>query len=255
MHEGRLRTFQIHLPDGYDDTSAVPLVLSFHGRNSSSSQQQFLSAMNAKADDEGFIAVHPDGIGQTWNVGFCCGEAMSADVDDVSFVRAMLDWLEATYCVDSSRIYATGLSNGGFLAHRLACEVSDRVAAIAPVAGTKGTAPCTPGRAVPVLHFHGTADAVVPYEGFGGFASVDSTMSGWVSRNGCDSTSGVVYDTGDVTCEEWTGCDDGARVRLCTVDGGGHQWPGGFDIPGLGYNTDDISATDAMWDFFSAHTL
>ena len=102
----------------------------------------------------------------------------------------------------------------------------------------------------------GPSPRYIDDEGYtGGFASVDSTMNGWVTRNGCGATSAVYFDEGDVTCEEWTGCDDGASVRLCTVDGGGHQWPGGATLPGLGSNTDVVVATDAMWDFFAAHSL
>lgn len=255
-HDGRTRTFLVHLPDGYDRDTPAPLVLNFHGRTMTATQQEYVTAMDAEADAEGFIAVHPQGVGNTWNVGFCCGEAMSADVDDVGFTAAMLDDLATRFCVDTARVYSTGLSNGGFMSHRLGCELSDRIAAIAPVAGTNVTTICSPDRAVPVFHFHGTNDTLVPYEGYtGGFASVDSTMNGWVTRNGCGATSAVYFDEGDVTCEEWTGCDDGASVRLCTVDGGGHQWPGGATLPGLGSNTDVVVATDAMWDFFAAHSL
>lgn len=251
-HDGRTRTFQVHLPDGYDSSTPTPLVLNFHGRGSTATQQQALSGMNAEADDEGFIAVHPQGVGNTWNAGFCCGEAMTADVDDVGFVDAMLDELERRFCVDTDRVFATGLSNGGFISHRIACELSDRIAAIAPVAGTLVTTPCSPSQPVSVIHFHGTEDTLVPYDGFtGGFASVDSTMGAWASSNGCGGSSSVYFTNGDVTCEEWTGCDGGTSVRLCTVDGGGHQWPGGFTIPGLGSNTSDISATGAGWDFFA----
>ena len=121
---------------------------------------------------EGFIAVHPKGGGNTWNAGLCCGEAMTAKVDDVGFVAAMLDELEARFCVDTDRVFACRLSNGGFISHRLACELSERIAAIAPVAGTNVTSPCAPSQPVSVIHFHGTADTLVPYNGFaGGFAS------------------------------------------------------------------------------------
>lgn len=255
-HEGRTRTFLVHLPSGYDRDTPAPVVLNFHGRGSNAGQQAALSGMNAKADAEGFIAVHPQGVGATWNADFCCGEAMSSDVDDVGFVAAMLDELSRRFCIDPSRVYATGFSNGGFISHRLACELADRITAIAPVAGTNVTSPCEPSRPVPMFHFHGTEDTLVPYDGFaGGFASVASTTGDWAGRNGCGATSATYFTSGDVTCEEWTGCDADATVRLCTVDGGGHQWPGGFTVPGLGANTDAIVATDAMWDFFTAHTL
>lgn len=254
-HGGLTRTFVVHLPPSYDARTPTPVVLDFHGRNSTSMQQTFVSGMNALADAEGFVSVHPDGVGGTWNAGLCCPEAMSRGIDDVGFVAAMLDALDAELCIDEARVYATGLSNGGFMSHRLACDLADRIAAIAPVAGTNVTSSCSPGRAVPVLHFHGDADAVVPYDGFGGAASVASTMSAWATRNGCGASSAVVLERGDVTCEEWSGCRDGATVRLCTIAGGGHQWPGGFTIPGFGHNTSDISATEEMWAFFRMHAL
>jgi polyhydroxybutyrate depolymerase len=255
MHGGLARTANVHLPSGWNGRTPRAVVLNFHGRNSTPSQQNLLSGMNALADREGFIAVHPQGVANTWNAGLCCGEAQSRRIDDVGFVSALLDSLETSFCVDDTRVYATGLSNGGFLSHRLGCELSGRIAAIAPVAGTNLTTPCMPARAVPVLHFHGTADAIVSYGGFGGIASVDDTMTGWARRNGCATRRTPLSTRGDVTCEQWAGCRMGARVHLCRVQGGGHQWPGGFTIPGLGANTNAIDASVEAWAFFEQHSL
>jgi polyhydroxybutyrate depolymerase len=255
MHGGLVRTANVHLPSGWNGRSPRPVVLNFHGRNSTPSQQNLLSGMNTPSDREGFIAVHPQGVANTWNAGLCCGEAQSRRIDDVGFVSALLDSLKTSFCVDDKRVYATGLSNGGFLSHRLGCELSGRIAAIAPVAGTNLTTPCTPARAVPVLHFHGTADAIVSYGGFGGIASVDDTMAGWARRNGCATSRTPLSTRGDVTCEQWPGCRMGARVHLCRVQGGGHQWPGGFTIPGLGANTMAVDASAEAWAFFEQHAL
>jgi len=255
MHQGIERVFHVHFPSGYDPATPTPVVLNFHGRQSNAQQQMIVSKMIAVADGAGFIVVHPEGIGGTWNAGLCCGEAMNANIDDVGFTRAMLDRLESELCVDARRVYATGLSNGGYMAHRLACEAADRIAAIGSVAGTNAFLACSPSRGVPVYHFHGTADTVVPYDGFGGYTSVLATMDYWVSRNGCNPASQVFFDQGEVLCEEWTGCVDDATVRLCTIEGGGHQWPGGFTIPMLGENTDLISASLEMWGFFASHPL
>jgi polyhydroxybutyrate depolymerase len=178
---------------------------------------------------------------------------MSEDVDDVAFIDALLDELERELCIDTGRVFATGLSNGGYMAHRLACDLAERIAAVAPVAGPNGTVPCSPSRPVSVLHFHGTDDGIVPYEGFGGFFSVPDTMQEWAARDGCSGASEVYFSMGDVRCEQWSGCREGTSVELCVIDGGGHQWPGGTTIPLLGHNTDDIVATDAMWAFFEAH--
>lgn len=255
QHGGLTRTFDVHLPASWDGRSPRAVVLNFHGRNSTPSQQRLLTGLVTLADRRGFIAVHPQGVGNTWNAGACCGEAQTRGIDDVGFTGAMLDALAATFCIDARRVYATGLSNGGFMAHRLACELSTRITAVAPVAGTNLTTPCVPSRAVPVLHVHGTADLIVPYQGFVGLAGVADTMSGWAGRNGCARSSAPLFTRGDVSCEQWSGCRDGARVRLCSVSGGGHQWPGGFTIPGLGANTSAFDASDEAWRFFEAHTL
>lgn len=254
-HGGLSRSFAVHLPTGWDGRTPRAVVLNFHGRNSTPSQQVLLSGMNGLADRSGFIAVHPQGIGNTWNAGACCGEAQTRNIDDVGFTNALLDELSTSFCVDARRVYATGLSNGGFMSHRLACDLSSRIAAVAPVAGTNLTTPCNPRRPVPVLHFHGTGDAIVPYQGFAGIASVRETMNGWVRRNACSTTSQNVVTRGDVSCEAWPGCRGGAQVQLCTITNGGHQWPGGFTIPGLGANTTSIDASAAAWAFFQQHTL
>ncbi len=253
-HDGMTRSFFVHYPPTYNPAVSTAVVLNFHGRMSSASQQIALSRMNAVADAEGFLAVHPEGVGATWNGGLCCGSAMSRGIDDVGFTRALLDALASEYCVDERRVYATGLSNGGFMSHRLACDLSDRITAIAAVAGTNGDLSCSPSRPVPVLHIHGDADSVVPYAGFAGQLSVDSTIDGWRTRNGCGGSSSTVYERGDVTCVEWS-CREGAAVQRCRVRGGGHQWPGGVPIPFLGTTTEDISASDAAWAFFQRFSL
>lgn len=255
MSDGRMRTFRVHLPASYDGRTPMAVVLNYHGRMSNSSDQTRVSGMNGFADEAGFIAIHPDGVGGTWNGGLCCGTAMSSGIDDVGFTSVLLDAVEAELCVDNRRVYATGLSNGGFMAYRLACDLSARITAIAPVAGTDYTTSCSPSRPVPVFHFHGSSDFIVRPDGVAGFGSVDGSISGWTARNGCSAGAATYYTNGDVSCQEWSGCNAGANVRLCMVDGGGHQWPGGFTIPGLGHNTSDISATRAMWEFFQLHSL
>jgi len=248
---GVTRTFDVHVPASYDPAHPTPLILNFHGYSSNSWQQDLLSKMKAKSDAVGFIAVHPQGTGQTasWNAGSCCGDAVKNAVDDVGFVRAMLDRLEADLCIDAHRVFVTGMSNGGFLSHRLGCELADRIAAIAPVAGTLIVPTCTPARPMPVMHFHGTADTLVPYD------AVPDTFAGWSTRDQCTDDATVMFEKGDVTCQAHHQCAGGAETILCTVDQGGHTWPGGFPIPGVGKTTNNIIATDAMWDFFQKHPL
>lgn len=252
----RERTFQVHVPASYDPATPAPLVLNFHGFGSNAGQQVTLSGMNEKADDAGFVAVHPEGTGapQSWNAGVCCGSASEQDVDDLGFVRAMLDELEARLCIDTERVFSTGMSNGGFFSHRLACELSDRIAAIAPVAGVIGVESCMPGQPLPVVHYHGTDDGVVPYDGSEslGFPSVEETITGWAERNGCDAEREQIFENGDSRCERFLGCPEEGPVVLCTVEGGGHTWPGGTPVPSLGHTTTDLSATDHAWDFFTA---
>jgi polyhydroxybutyrate depolymerase len=258
VHSGGLdRTAHVHVPPSYDPTRATPLVLNFHGYYSNASQQDLLSRMTAKADREGFIAIHPEGTGtsQSWNAGACCGEAASNNVDDVGFVRDLLATAADRLCIDSHRIFATGMSNGGFLSHRLGCELADRIAAVAPVAGVLGIPTCAPSRPMPIMHFHGTSDSLVPYDGNTMFPSVPSTFAGWGTRDQCTDSPSETFLNGDVHCSSYLKCAGGVAATLCTIDNGGHTWPGGTPIPTLGYTTTYISATDAMWAFFDANPL
>jgi polyhydroxybutyrate depolymerase len=166
------------------------------------------------------------------------------------------------------RAIATGFSNGGFLSHRLACDMSDVFAAIAPVSGVFGTDPskCNPPRAVPVLHFHGTSDPIVPYGGgtpvvpidlgkIIAFRSVPDTLQIWRTKNACLGGPVTIYAKGDATCTQWSTCKNGADVVHCRIDDGGHTWPGGVPIPLVGKTSTDISATETMYGFFTAHPM
>ena len=257
LSSGMSRTANVHVPPNYDPTKPTPVVLNFHGFTSNAAQEALLSNMSAKADAEGFVVVYPEGLDSSWNAGACCGLSAQNGVADVQFVSDLIDSLEVQLCVDAKRVFATGMSNGAFLSHRLGCELSDRVAAIAPVAGVLGVPQCNPKRPVPVMHFHGTADPLVPYDGSAtlGFPAVSDTFAGWASRDGCTGDPAKTYDNGDAHCATYASCNAGATVTLCTIDNGGHTWPGGLPVPSLGYTTTDISATDAMWTFFTEHPL
>ena len=254
--DGLPRTARVHVPASYDPARPTPLVLDLHGYSMSGLTQAELTRLPAKADAAGFVVVHPDGTGAPlgWNAGACCGTAASTGVDDVGFVDALLAELDARLCVDPRRIYATGFSNGGFLAHRLACERADVFAAIAPVSGVIGVATCAPSRPVPVLHVHGTADTVVPFAGSPGlgFPSVDATITGWIARDQCAAPAVETFAQGDARCVSYRGCAGGAEVALCTITGGGHTWPSGGPFPG-GHQSTDLDATATIWDFFVAH--
>jgi polyhydroxybutyrate depolymerase len=257
MSGGLSRTLNVHVPKSYDPTTAMPLVLNFHGYSSNASQEDLLSQMSAKADAAGFIAIFPEGTNSSWNAGACCGQAVTDGVDDIGFVKDILDTAASKLCVDEHRIYATGMSNGGFLSNRIGCELADRFAAIAPVAGVTGVPTCTPSRPVPVIHFHGTADTLVPYDGNASmnFVAVPDDFAAWGARDACTDMPSTTFTAGDVTCSSYLHCGGGAAVTLCTVQNGGHTWPGGTPVPTLGYTTTNISATDTMWSFFQAHPL
>ena len=256
---GDTRTFDVHVPDTYDPKVPMPLIVNFHGFTSNAPEEELLSNMNGKADSVGFIVAYPEGLGtaQSWNAGACCGQAAQENKDDVGLVGKILDMVEDRFCVDQKRVFATGMSNGGFMSHRLACELSTRIAAVAPVAGVLGITTCNPARPVPVMHFHGTLDPLVPYDGSPtlGFISVPDTFSGWAKRENCTGDPVETYRKADSHCSTYQKCAQGSEVTLCTVDGGGHTWPGGLPVPTLGYTTTNLNATDAMWDFFVMHPM
>lgn len=265
--DGEERSFRVHVPSSYDGSASVPLVLVLHGGGGSGEQIELRSSrMNAVADREGFVAVYPDGTGtiRTWNAGGCCGGAVRNDVDDVGFVRALLDHLESALCLDADRVFATGMSNGAMLSHRLACELSDRLAAVAPVAGVEMAPACPTNGRVALMQIHGSMDGHVPWEGGEGcgpagvaFTSVPETMSRWRTRNGCEDTSTPFAMEGDGSCELYDAC--AADVVLCTIDGGSHSWPGGepnmgvVECPADGVQSTTFEASEHIWRFFEAH--
>jgi polyhydroxybutyrate depolymerase len=264
---GLPRTSIVHVPDSYDPTHGSMLVLNFHGFSSAGWQEALLSRMSGAADQRGFIVAYPEGVATSWNAGDCCGTAWTDSVDDIAFTKALLDKLESDYCIDPKRVYATGMSNGGFFSHRVGCELADRFAAIAPVAGVLGlpASQCKPSRPLPIIDFHGTSDPLVPYDGgtpilptLGAglvFTSVADTMRFWQLNNGCSGDKKTIYQHGDATCVEWPDCQARATTVLCTIDGGGHTWPGGLPVPPLGKTSSDLDATSTMLDFFQAHPL
>jgi polyhydroxybutyrate depolymerase len=213
----------------------------------------------------GFVAVYPDGLNRSWNAGGCCGPAMRRDVDDVGFLVALIDRVQRDHATDPDRVFVTGISNGGMMAYRLACEASDRVAAIAPVAATLVFDGCAPAHPVSLLHIHGLADGNVPFDGgrpTKSFQAVPPTyppvragLARFVEAGGCDETSRRTSGVdARVTVERWNACANGAAVELVTIADGGHSWPGGRRIlRALDPPSDALRATHVIWEFFAAH--
>lgn len=254
-HDGARYEYLVHVPPGYDPTVRTPLVLNWHGLTSNARRQRDFSAMNPVADARNFIVVYPNSPDTSWNAGTCC-RIFVRDRDDVGFAVALVDEMQTRACIDARRVYSTGFSNGGYMSHRLACERADVFAAVAPVSGTLSPSTCNPSRPIPVIHFHGTADRNVRYEG-GGLTravSVPDTLQGWADRNGCAPEPAVTFAEDDATCETWTDCDDDVEVTLCSFEGVAHCWPGQANCP-YGATTTTLDASEEAARFFERFHL
>lgn len=257
---GMERSYMLYVHSRYNNSRPTPLVFNFHGLDSNAAGQYGYTEMHMLAEKFKFILVTPNGYGSSWNGGLCCDPAAAADIDDVGFASDLIDKIMEDYCINPDRVFSTGISNGGFISNRLACELSDRIAAIAPVASanyTNYTLACAPPRPVPIIAFNGTADVLVPY------AHGVASMQAWANHNGCSGETEIYYQEGDVTCIAYKECDEGADVVPCTIAGGGHNWPGAIDLFELdpvtywwaGYTTQDIDASRAIWKFFADHSM
>ena len=256
---GRPRTAWLHAPPA---SGPAPLVVVLHGYGGDGRSVAEDTRFAEAADDAGFVVAfpdgtaHPDGTARGWNAAACCGPAADEGVDDVAFVGALVDRLVAEGRVDPTRVYATGFSNGGMLAHRLGCELAS-VAAVASVAGAL-TVECRPAHPVSVLVVHGTVDPVVP---FGGgvrflapterpFPSVESALGAWRRVDACPAGARATR-RGTLARRSWGPCAGGTSVSVVALEGAGHGWPGGrsWDNPS---GTTDFDATAAAWRFFAA---
>ncbi len=249
------RTYILRIPPRYDGVSPLPLVLNLHGFGSNARQQANYSRFPAKADEADFILLSPDAAGTPpmWNILNLAGGA-----DDVAFIGALLDKLTSELCIDPARIYAAGISNGSAFAQRLHCALPERIAGVAAVAALVLPFQCGATTAVPVIAFHGTADACVPFEGGrttcgrGGLPvpSVETSAANWAKHNGCNPEPARAQVTEHVRSIAYGACTDGVAVVVYVVEGGGHTWPGSPDVARLGATTREIDATDLIWEFF-----
>ena len=263
---GDLRNYWLVRPEGIEKTKPAPLLMVLHGSAGSGEDMMTVTQRGFErlADKEKFVVVYPDALERRWN-------DQGGTVDDVGFLLAIVDKLVADGLVDKNRIYVAGISNGGMMAQRLACEQADRIAGIATVAGGLPEplqATCKPARALPVLVIHGTEDPIVPWSGgavagfedFGKVLSARETAKFWAANNRCGD-GGVIAAEPDrdpkdgtrVKMEIFASCPVGAAVKLAAVEGGGHTWPGGYQyLPErfIGRTSQDVDANMLIWDFF-----
>ncbi len=268
---GHQRTVIVHVPAGYTGSRKVALVLNLHGSGSTARAQELFSGMDATADADGFIVAYPqalipDGSGYNWNIP---GEPMvngqlppASAPSDVTFLTTLVHDLAGRYCINLSRVFATGVSGGGRMASQLACDASGVFAAVAPVAGLRYPSPCPAARSVPVIAFHGTKDPIDPFGGHGAAYwtySVPAAARFWAGHDHCSLSPQRASGHG-YRLTRYTGCSGGSMVELYAIIGEGHEWPGGPVMPPvitdeLGPQSDAVNANALMWKFFSAHPL
>jgi polyhydroxybutyrate depolymerase len=259
--DGSAREYRIATPSAEPRRGrAFPLILNFHGFTSNAGQQAVYSQLEQKGPAAGFVVVTPQGTGPTafWNI-----LPNLPKPDDVAYTEALIDTVSAQTCIDPARVYATGISNGAGMSTLLACELPNRIAAVAPVAGVNLVPSCTRGRPISVLAFHGEADAIVPYAGGKpavGSPDIDTppvedAVAAFAKRDGCRARPVERTIGTEVTRVRYRGCDRGTDVELYSVANGGHTWPGSLDVPRLGHVTQDVNAADLILEFFDTHEL
>ncbi|MBB5438918.1 polyhydroxybutyrate depolymerase [Pedobacter sp. AK017] len=268
--DNRNRTYLLNLPpDYYNNESTVPLVIALHGTGGSAAQFERDYRFTDQTNRTGFAVVYPEGVRsdgvlklRTWNAGTCCHYAYEQNVDDVKYVRTLIDHLISTYKINTKKIYVTGMSNGGMMAYRLAAELSDKIAAVAPVSATMVLpGAIQPSRPVPILHIHSVKDTIVPYAGgvgLGGytFAPVDSVLRVWAAKNACAASPQVIVDDQHYKLTEWKDCSNAATIRCYLTRDGGHSWPGGKKSNPRGDEPSSaINASELICNFFQGNSL
>lgn len=268
VHDGLRRDYLVHVPRSYAGAPTA-MLLALHGGGGNADLQADDSryGLISKSERAGFILVFPNGYSRfasgvlaTWNAGACCGAAQKNKVDDVGFLREVIERAKQQLHVDPDRVFVTGMSNGALMSWRLACEASDLIRGIAPVEGTDNTSVCTPSRPVPIIEFHAFDDDFIPLSGGHGaraltdtnFASVAATQAKWVALDRADTKTVRMLTVAGAHCDLHRPRPGGAPVELCLTDGGGHSWPGGGTDHGRKHPSTAISANDLMWNFFSS---
>ena len=259
VHDDLVRDYIVHIPSSYDNKVPIPLVLCFHGYGGTASGISYTN-FNDVSDTANFIVVYPQGTllkrKSHWNVG---GWTLDSKINDVGFISSLLDSLSERYNINQSRIYSTGMSNGGYMSFLLACQLSDRIAAIASVTGSMTPQTynlCNPQRPIPVLQIHGTNDQKVPYKGNRKWSlSINKVLEYWINHNNCDITP-VEMSFPDINNSNesnvhrlsWLNGDNSVITDHIIVNGGGHDW---FGV----WGNMDINSTAEIWKFFSQYDI
>ncbi|MGZ8393454.1 MAG: extracellular catalytic domain type 1 short-chain-length polyhydroxyalkanoate depolymerase [Nitrospira sp.] len=269
VHDGLTRLYRVHVPTSYSPSRPTPLVFTLHGGAGNMDYQanDTYYGQISKSEQAGYIVVFPNGVSKfksgkvaSWNAGYCCAAARDQNVDDVGFIRELIKRLSNRLSIDSQRIFANGMSNGGMMSYRLACEMPDVFKAIASVAGTDNTKTCSPSVPISILHIHAKDDELELFNGGAGrkssmvvpFVSVPDSIAKWVTLNRCSPTPKRVFENSGAYCEAYSQCRNDVEVKLCVTATGGHSWPGGKKPHGDGAASTALSATDVISDFFSS---
>ena len=265
QHEGRTRTYRVHVPRGYTPSEPAPLVLALRAGTADARDPDGFYGLTRESDRQGFVAVFPDAYRATGGgtaVGWNAGNWRGGGADDVGFIEKVVNNVFGQVSIARQRIYAAGMSDGGMMAYRLACELPHVFTAVASVAGTDNTAACTPDKPVSILHLHARNDRRMPYDGgadplakakLPSLTSAPQTAAKWARLDGCQEAPQPVLQQAGASCEAYSYCRGQAEVRLCSTETGGHSWPGSVKHPGEDPPSQALSATRTIWSFFSAH--
>jgi polyhydroxybutyrate depolymerase len=259
--QGTPRTYELYVPQGYDGTRPVPVVFEFHGYGSSAAEQVVYGDFRPLADRDDFLIVAPDGQDKGGRHFNLTGEPGLQN--DIQMVGALLDLIEMQFCVDTQRVFATGMSDGGAMSSVLACLSADRFAAFAPVAVVLYPMVCDNTRHLAFMGMSGTADPIVPFAGgavtccgMPVLPPPTDAMNNWGVHNGCDANFTEDRLGTEVRRRTWNHCKDGSAVIFYIIDGGGHTWPGSaIPVARLGLTTQQLHASETIWDFFKQHPL
>jgi polyhydroxybutyrate depolymerase len=276
---GDARFYNIHVPKSYKPGSKVPLVMVLHGGGGSPDAARTTSGFDKLADENNFITIYPAGTGErggdsrlSWNILKSGTFATQQNKDDLGFIRAVLKDVQSRFSIDEKRIYATGISQGGMMCYRFACDpdLSGRIAAIAPVAAVMTVDPkdCRPSREMPIIHFHGLKDEFIPFDGGVGAKlkridnvprpGVPETVNFWTAKNNLGDKPRDRGSRGLAGFQDFGKDGQAGEFILWKLEDGGHTWPGGDSgLPEffIGKVNRDISASEIIWKFFTRHSL